>query len=321
MPSQSENAKMKRNLEHLVRAVSDSNGGRTKLVGNKAQSMLCECTPIVTAEEISPELRSSAARIHEIRFEKDEVELKHLTALQENPKYLQRFFTAFVQFILNNPEVIDNAANYYKKRLQFYRSEVNDLHGRYLEAAAWIETGFELMLFFIERSEILEADLIDKARSYRTALNEYLQSYLVAQRALTGPLGSLQSMMQSLSILLTNGDAILPESFIAPGIKGRRVNSSPNVIGFYEGDTVYLDTQKISDLVKNYYLKIGKPDFYCSAKEFRSHLRKFGLVDLKKLTSSTILTVAKSVNHGRRNYTPVHKNNFLDMLKEGEICE
>lgn len=319
-PIKSENTESLRKLELLLRTVGDNGGGRTKCVGQKAQNVICECMPVATGEVLSSELRSSAARIFAMEIDKHEVDLDHLTAIQKNPHHLQTFIKSYLQYVITNPSFIDESVSYFKNTRHQLRSSIKDIHGRHIETSAWIFTGFHMLLSFVKESRYFPTSSIDQLEAYGESVRNYLSNYLKMQSILTGSRGRLGTIFQVLSILFANGEINFPKSFYAAGSKARCVDTSQTTVGFCENKLVYLNTDKISNIVQDYLIRNGKSDHYFSAKEFRSLLKENNLIDLKQLTTSN-LTIALKVNYKRNYYTPVMADVFFDKLKEGEQCE
>lgn len=319
-PIRAENAKALSNLELLLRTVGDIGGGRTKFVGKKAQQIICNCLPVATGEVLTSELRSSAARIFPVEIDKSEVNLDNLSCIQSNPQHLKTFISAYLQYVIVNPSFIDESIEYYKNTRDQLRSSIKDIHGRHIETSAWIFTGFHMLVAFVDASGHFSADSINQLQSNWEALRSYLLQYLQTQSVLTGSRGRLRTAFQVLAILFANAEINLPNSFFAAGSKARCVDTSTTTVGFIENKVIYLNTDRISEIVQDYYFKSGKTDYHFSAKEFRSLLKENGLIDIKHLTTSN-LTISLKVNYKRKYFTPVLHDAFFDLLKEGEDCE
>ena len=153
LPTKSDYIQLKKNLEILLRSVGDLGGGRTKCIGNKVKNVICECIPVVTGEILNSDLQFISCKNICGGNRKRRSQPRAFDLFTgKHPDQLQYFLSAYIQYVISNPRIIRKSVQFYRTSLSKWRSSIKDIHGRHLEMAAWIETGFFMANYFVKRS-------------------------------------------------------------------------------------------------------------------------------------------------------------------------
>ena len=144
-----EASKFNDTAERILRIYGDRVGrGRLNSNSNIKKTFYPRGLALVTGEDV-PRGTSSTARYIGLEVKSDDVNLNTLTTLQNSPDSLSRTMYEYIEYVSQNIEEIRSFIDIeFKKSRQKY-DQVNNLHGRIIDAVSWLHVGFQVYLKFI----------------------------------------------------------------------------------------------------------------------------------------------------------------------------
>lgn len=238
----------------------------------------------VTGEDI-PKGQSSVARFLGVEVKPGEVNLEKLSVAQENVEYLQEAMVGYIKWLIPQMDELPTKLQgmFTKYRIEFKQH----VHGRLVDAAAWLCIGYEMMLEFMKSISVLSAQ---KAEVRLSNAKKILTSMIQQQHKLVSEDKPVEIFIKSLAYLIANSK-----------IHARNLEDKDhelllnNPVVFYDKDYYYLKFKNVMDEV-NKLQRIRGKEFPVSEYILLKNLEEENMIRVEKDSNGKVhRTIKKKI--------------------------
>lgn len=251
------NLQDKQRYEGIEKFVSSAIGdraarGRLNADATAKVSYIARCNLIVTAEEAFQNIGSSAiARSVSIELQSDTINFDGLRKLQKNTVHFNRVMVLFLQWLIGHYEEMENCVS---NRLEEYREIFMGAgHPRLATAFACLMLGYNTFLAFLQEQG--QIDQI-KAKAMRKRAIEIFLEMCKRQSAKVESEKPTKLFVDLLGEMLETRQVRIVDLQPDTGT-GTHHPLSSSVIGYRDGDFVYLIPKAAYSAVVQYYSRSG----------------------------------------------------------------
>lgn len=263
-------------LESIVRAYGDTAGRQKMGTNNKAVDMKPNGLAAITAEDNIFKNPSSMARCFITHIEKNDVDLKHLTTVQNKrgyyPTAIKYFITEIAQTFTGYVEMLKS---FFLQSKHLFTRRHSDAHGRVINTAAWLDAAFSAYIQYGERRGFLTHE---EAEDYSYENKTLLHKWIKSQSFMLKSNNEVDMYIYALKQLIASNLIHIPEIKVV-GKQNKILGQLDRlkIIGYKDFDNMYLLPDVTYGEVRKFYSSQGI-DFSVSQSTLLDRLNKQGIL-------------------------------------------